>query len=978
MGKINYHKALANYFTDKCLYLDDYIQKQPNVRKLVEQPWQQIQGEKWEALEKTLTDLSFIEAKCKAKKVYDLVSDYINAEEVWPNQDEKRLKDKDRHNRIHKYALSLVSHRSAAPGTPIPQPPQSLVIDKSRSSYPQENGLSPLNHLQEWGNFVRGNVSYLALDQQPAFQLAYNWMDGGSVAQFIEKAVNRTGGYSGKWLRLLNRPAYTPDPLCNKVLLGHRGHVCNIAMTLDGLRALSGGEDGTLRLWHLETGECLQIINVETRGVQYGIDGVAISVDGMVAVAGTYDIITDPNNPSEQLILEVWDLISQRKISCYKGPQHRGLPIPTLDRLVSASVTADGARVMLFGYLKQKTLIFGNILNGCFDEVKVADLENINDATMTPDGSYVLTAHEDGTIRVWDANCQNCLKVIKDHGNLDCIRITPDCKWLVSTTRSTDKTIRIWDLNTGFCKVLKGHTERISSIDLNPDGKIIVSGSYDGTVRVWDRETGGCLKVLEGHNSRVICVSIDAEGRRVLSGSQDGIIRLWNVESSGYRSSLKRHNASVSSVSISFNGGKALSNTKTELFLWDLTTGGSVKTLECCEPSKARILISSEFRDPVLIGNGDVLEIKRIENDTLIGSVKNGWEGTTSILSSAHAKRLISLVHPVRIWNSQTWECIRVIELTGYDSGAISQDGKYAIFHTITAKKSTIQLWDLEKCQIIKAMERSIENDEYRFDSNIPEYQLMGVLKLTSLMSNLTEQIKNVGILLLSGARLAIEIGRNGGLYVWDIKNHTLKARIMKEGGLAGSIRAVTITPNDRYVVTGDYKGLLELWDIKSYKCIRTFHGHSGNVRAIAISGDGKLVISGGDDSTIRIWDIESGYCTAMYNCEGGNITCLALHESKIIAGTNHGLIFILNLENFSEDLPLVTATRFWHNDTRRLFNLYRIPGHWDKNLSISCYWCGHNFDVSESDLGEVVACKFKNCRKAVLLNQSVCDNIDL
>ena len=74
----------------------------------------------------------------------------------------------------------------------------------------------------------------------------------------------------------------------------------------------------------------------------------------------------------------------------------------------------------------------------------------------------------------------------KEHQNcINSVTISPDGKYIVSG--SSDKTIKIWDIKTAEClNTLKGHSNYVSSVTISPDGKYIVSGSYDGTIKIWD------------------------------------------------------------------------------------------------------------------------------------------------------------------------------------------------------------------------------------------------------------------------------------------------------------------------------------------------------------------------------------------------------------------------------------------------------------------------------------------------------------
>ena len=98
--------------------------------------------------------------------------------------------------------------------------------------------------------------------------------------------------------------------------------------------------------------------------------------------------------------------------------------------------------------------------------------------------------------------------------------VTPDGKHVVSG--SGDKTVRIWSLESGqLVRQLDGHTDRVYSVCVTPDGKHVVSGSYDKTVRIWSVESGefvrfGTSADLNSSQNRVGNVSVDAHGKSVL------------------------------------------------------------------------------------------------------------------------------------------------------------------------------------------------------------------------------------------------------------------------------------------------------------------------------------------------------------------------------------------------------------------------------------------------------------------------------
>ena len=84
--------------------------------------------------------------------------------------------------------------------------------------------------------------------------------------------------------------------------------------------------------------------------------------------------------------------------------------------------------------------------------------------------------------------------------------------------------------NSDFTSISKIRTWHVISVSFSPDGKTLVSGSDDNTIKLWDVETGQEIRTLKGHDSFVTSVNFSPDGKTLVSGSWDKTIKLWNVE----------------------------------------------------------------------------------------------------------------------------------------------------------------------------------------------------------------------------------------------------------------------------------------------------------------------------------------------------------------------------------------------------------------------------------------------------------------
>jgi WD40 repeat protein len=164
----------------------------------------------------------------------------------------------------------------------------------------------------------------------------------------------------------------------------------------------------------------------------------------------------------------------------------------------------------------------------------------VNGVAYSPDGKTLVTAGDDGTLRLWDLATGQLIRTIKSYERLAFqVAFTPDGQLLVSCGAGPE--IHLWDPATGASQgVLKGHTEPVEAIAISPNGKLLLSASSDGSAWLWDLLARKPVRkvVTDGH--RQLCVAFSADGQRYAVGAVSGLITIGSTPDALTSSQLRQ------------------------------------------------------------------------------------------------------------------------------------------------------------------------------------------------------------------------------------------------------------------------------------------------------------------------------------------------------------------------------------------------------------------------------------------------------
>ncbi|XP_035658852.1 WD repeat-containing protein 48-like isoform X1 [Branchiostoma floridae] len=162
----------------------------------------------------------------------------------------------------------------------------------------------------------------------------------------------------------------------------------------------------------------------------------------------------------------------------------------------------------------------------------------VNDIVLCCNGRTLISASSDTTVKVWNAHKGFCMSTLRTHKDyVKALAYARDKEQVASA--GLDRQIFLWDVNTLTALTasnntvttssLTGNKDSIYSLAMNHYGTIIISGSTEKVLRVWDPRTCAKLMKLKGHTDNVKALLVNRDGTQCLSGSSDGTIRLWSI-----------------------------------------------------------------------------------------------------------------------------------------------------------------------------------------------------------------------------------------------------------------------------------------------------------------------------------------------------------------------------------------------------------------------------------------------------------------
>lgn len=539
---------------------------------------------------------------------------------------------------------------------------------------------------------------------------------------------------------------------------------------------------------------------------------------------------------------------------------------------------------------------------------------------------------------------------------VNAVAISPDGRFVA--TGLSDSNVFVWALESGEITLFFGdHRLPVTALAYLPDGSAILSAASN-ELYLFSTEGGAILRQLRHPGGVIVnAVAVSPDGTQALSGAGDGSLVLWDLETGGTIGQIEAHSDAVTAVAFSNDGRLAFSASVDDTVqVWNLADGTLIQTLRVPGDDLLALTVNPNTTE-IIVGLrlGGLIRWNYVTTETMafgtvslythsgaVNSVAYNPSGSW-VISGGEDQRVI-------VWDVATGAAIQLFEThQGAVNGvAFSPDGRTALSG---GDDNFVYWWNTVPSEVDRVLAQNRLRDELKDNILSTAYDPTGnFLLATDLYTHLVLYNTNTGRtqrIYQEGPRASAHTdaintiafnpdgtrfvtgGDDNRLLVWDTASGQILARY--EGHTSG-VSVATFSPDGTQVLSGDQDGVVHLWDANTGALIYALSKdetttHRGEVRSLAFSPNGNVAISGA--RSVFAWDLSNGTLLAEYTGHTRRVIALAYSDdfTKVYSASdddtlivwdviNHQMIASYNLAIDSGERS-VNAVAF-HPDTQR------------------------------------------------------------
>lgn len=457
--------------------------------------------------------------------------------------------------------------------------------------------------------------------------------------------------------------------------------------------------------------------------------------------------------------------------------------------------------------------------------------------TYSPDGRYFISTSKDQTARIWNAGDGRLLHTITDHSDwVTAAVVSADSRIL--TTADASGQIISYTLSDGKrFKTYPSHRRWVSALVQARKKPLLISGSWDSTVRIWDSRTGTLLHELRPDAGKILTLSLTRDEAHVLVLTDEGIASVWNA-ATGVKQKEFRLSSPIVSFTATPKGDRFVTGTrKGDIQLWNLSDAESIYSgLAAGESIQDIGFPSADNRLVAALQSGRILSWNLEQpQDTL------SWQ--------AHSEPISAMAfHPSRgVFITGSWDqSVKIWPATG---------------DRLIGECRSHVFWVNEAVFDPKGEWIATESN----DRSVRLWNRSGELRQT--LQGHTDWVNTVTF--SSDSKYLLSASNDHTARLWDLAAGELKYSLE---GHDDWVNTAVFSPDNKYAITASSDQTARIWRLSNGTTLHILSGHEDWVTAAEFSADGRLALTASIDNTVRVWEVETGALKQVLKEEGDSL----------------------------------------------------------------------------------------------------------